>query len=156
MLVKAWPGESCKADAVLQLAIMGLVDRSEPEALSCANIMHEPNFTSSGPIMEVRVIRDVKKGEQLTVSYVNMTEPRKIRTVELLATKHFICHCERCTEPIEGTPDMMLEVRIQKYSFHFRNLHLSVLTQRQVRTHANKFFICHCECCAEPMEGALT
>ena len=75
------------------------------------------------------MIRDVKKGEQLTVSYVNMTEPRMIRTVELLATKHYICHCERCTEPIEGTPYMMLEVHPRKHSFHLRNLDLSVLAQ---------------------------
>lgn len=135
---------------------MDLVNSSEPEALSCANITHELTFTSSGPIMEVRVIREVKKGEQLTVSYVIMTEPRKIRTVELLATKHFICHCERCTEPIEGTPDMMLEVPTQKCGFHLRSLHLRVLTECQVQSYATKFFICHCECCAEPMDGALT
>ncbi len=55
-------------------------------------------------------MRAIQKGEQLTVSYINPTEPRKIRAMELKATKHFICACERCTEPIAGTPDMMLEV----------------------------------------------
>ena len=55
-------------------------------------------------------MRAIPKGEQLTVSYINPTEPRKIRAMELKATKHFVCACERCTEPIAATPDMMLEV----------------------------------------------
>ena len=56
-------------------------------------------------------MRAVSKGEQLTVNYINPTEPRKIRARELKATKSFVCACERCTEPIAGTPDMMLEVK---------------------------------------------
>ncbi len=64
----------------------------------------------SGGELEVRAVRAIPKGEQLTVSYINPTEPRKIRAMELKATKHFTCACERCTEPIAGTPDMMLEV----------------------------------------------
>lgn len=61
--------------------------------------------------LEVRAVRPISKGEQLTVSYINPTEPRKIRATELLETKFFLCACERCTEPIAGTADMMLEVR---------------------------------------------
>ena len=61
--------------------------------------------------MEIRAIREISAGEQLTVCYVNMTEPRKIRAAELRATKHFSCACERCSEPLAASPDMMLEVR---------------------------------------------
>ena len=56
-------------------------------------------------------MRAVGKGEQLTVSYINPTEPRKIRALELMTSKSFLCACKRCTEPIADTPDMMLEVR---------------------------------------------
>ena len=54
-------------------------------------------------------MRDIKAGEQLTVSYTNITEPRKIRAAELRATKHFVCACERCTEPLATSIDASLE-----------------------------------------------
>lgn len=57
-------------------------------------------------------MRDIKAGEQLTVSYTNITEPRKIRAAELRATKHFVCACERCTEPLATSIDAMLEVSV--------------------------------------------
>lgn len=57
-------------------------------------------------------MRDIKAGEQLTVSYTNVTEPRKIRAAELRTTKHFVCACERCTEPLATSVDAELEASI--------------------------------------------
>ena len=57
-------------------------------------------------------MRDIKAGEQLTVSYTNITEPRKIRAAELRATKHFVCACERCMEPLAASVDASLEASI--------------------------------------------
>lgn len=60
--------------------------------------------------MKVRAVRPIKAGEQLTVSYTNHTEPRKVRAQDLFSTKHFKCACERCSEPLESSVDRYLEV----------------------------------------------
>lgn len=65
----------------------------------------------AGSDMHVRAIRRVAAGEQLTVAYINLMEPRRIRARELMESKHFACACERCTSPVETHPDRFLEVR---------------------------------------------
>jgi hypothetical protein len=61
--------------------------------------------------MRVRAVRAVPVGGQLTVAYVNLLEPRRVRAAELAATKHFTCACERCCEPLAGSSDRLLEAR---------------------------------------------
>lgn len=58
--------------------------------------------------MTVRAITNVKKGQELCLSYVDLYQPRQQRQEELLATKHFECKCDRCATPIEASPDRML------------------------------------------------
>jgi hypothetical protein len=58
--------------------------------------------------MTVRTIREVKKGQELCLSYVDLYQPRHQRQEELLTTKHFACQCERCAAPIETSKDRML------------------------------------------------
>ena len=58
--------------------------------------------------MTVRTIGEVKKGEELCLSYVDLYQPRHQRQEELLTTKHFACQCERCAAPIETSKDRML------------------------------------------------
>lgn len=66
---------------------------------------------AAGSAMQVRVVRPVTAGEQLTVTYINLMEPRHIRARQLMDTKHFACACDRCTQPLEASPDRFLEVR---------------------------------------------
>ena len=63
-------------------------------------------------------MRDIKAGEQLTVSYTNITEPRKIRAAELRATKHFVCACERCTERACGAGRVQTDIRVPAGGWH--------------------------------------
>lgn len=60
--------------------------------------------------MQVRAIRPVAAGEQLTVAYINLMEPRSIRARLLMETKHFACACERCSASLETHADRFLEV----------------------------------------------
>ena len=46
--------------------------------------------------MFVRTVRDVKKGEELTVPYVDLYQARWERMKELWSDKVFICTCDRC------------------------------------------------------------
>ncbi|BDA42915.1 probable histone-lysine N-methyltransferase Smyd1 at C-terminar half [Coccomyxa sp. Obi] len=80
-------------------------------ALSMLNHSCLPNcvFASCGTDMQVRAIRPVAAGEQLTVAYINLMEPRSIRARLLMETKHFACACERCSAPLETHPDRFLE-----------------------------------------------
>lgn len=68
------------------------------------------SICGAGQEMQVRAVREIKAGEQLFVTYINLTEDRPSRQMELLATKHFSCACERCSEPLKASPDRFLEV----------------------------------------------
>jgi hypothetical protein len=70
--------------------------------------------------MRVRAIRPIRAGEQLTVSYTSLTEPRRLRAQDLLDSKHFLCACERCCEPIQTSIDRYLEARMP--SAHIQGL----------------------------------
>ncbi|KAL3696784.1 hypothetical protein R1sor_010860 [Riccia sorocarpa] len=66
-------------------------------------------FSSEGRVMYVRATRDVPKGTELCISYINLYEPRSTRRMQLAVTKHFLCSCERCTEPFALSVDRFLE-----------------------------------------------
>lgn len=72
-----------------------------------------PNTTFSvlpnSPKMYCRAMRDIKKGEEITLSYIDLYQPRLNRQKELLETKHFFCQCERCSEPMDESIDALVE-----------------------------------------------
>ncbi|XP_058984762.1 SET domain-containing protein SmydA-8-like [Musca domestica] len=45
--------------------------------------------------------RDIKEGEHIKIMYTNMLWATQMRLEHLQITKHFKCHCERCTDPTE-------------------------------------------------------
>eukprot|EP00339_Tiarina_fusa_P005425 CAMPEP_0117014022 /NCGR_PEP_ID=MMETSP0472-20121206/11458_1 /TAXON_ID=693140 ORGANISM="Tiarina fusus, Strain LIS" /NCGR_SAMPLE_ID=MMETSP0472 /ASSEMBLY_ACC=CAM_ASM_000603 /LENGTH=505 /DNA_ID=CAMNT_0004717487 /DNA_START=90 /DNA_END=1604 /DNA_ORIENTATION=+ len=54
--------------------------------------------TQDGKAKEIRAIRTIEKGEELTVDYVgNVLGPIPERREELLVTKGFLCNCDRCS-----------------------------------------------------------
>ena len=53
--------------------------------------------TQDGKAKEIRAIRSIKEGEELTVDYVgNVLQAIPERRQELLMTKGFLCNCDRC------------------------------------------------------------
>ena len=55
----------------------------------------------------VRTVEDVKKGQELCISYVDLYLPTSERRGKLLETKFFWCQCTRCVENLHQ--DMVIE-----------------------------------------------
>lgn len=72
-----------------------------------------PNTTFSvlpnSPMMYTRAMREIKEGEEVTLSYIDLYQPRSQRIDMLQRTKYFTCQCERCTENMEGSIDALIE-----------------------------------------------
>ena len=82
-----------------------------PALAAAFNHSCEPttNFCAAGGFMRARALRDIKAGEQLTVSYVNLFEPRRTRAHQLMEAKHFVCRCPRCSVPLLRARDRFLD-----------------------------------------------
>lgn len=81
--------------------IMGLINHS------CA-----PNcgWSNAGDgAVALHALRDLKEGEEITLSYIDIDKERSERRRELQETKHFDCACERCSEPLAESVDRFLE-----------------------------------------------
>lgn len=52
--------------------------------------------------LTVRALRQVQKGEALTIAYVDSIEPRYVRRQLLLRSKNFACGCARCASETDG------------------------------------------------------
>jgi hypothetical protein len=74
---------------------------------TCASMINHscyPNsfFSADGHSLLVRTIRPIAAGEEITVPYIDLLQPRRDRMAELLASKHFLCACERCIAEEKG------------------------------------------------------
>eukprot|EP00057_Strongylocentrotus_purpuratus_P014361 XP_011668835.1 PREDICTED: histone-lysine N-methyltransferase SMYD3-like [Strongylocentrotus purpuratus] len=52
--------------------------------------------------LQLRTIKDVKDGEECTISYVDVINPAKERQAKLEEEYHFTCKCVKCVEEING------------------------------------------------------
>lgn len=57
----------------------------------------------------LHALRDLKEGEEITLSYIDIDKERSERRQELRETKHFDCFCDRCSEPLAESVDRLLE-----------------------------------------------
>lgn len=84
----------------------------QQDIVSLRNIMSRMQCNVlAGTVQHVHATRAVKKGQQLCVHYTELFEPRRVRQQALLQEKFFSCACDRCSVPIEQSPDRFLEVR---------------------------------------------
>jgi SET and MYND domain-containing protein len=78
-------------------------------ALSQMNHSCCPNTTFSGmgtgPELYCRALRPIAAGEPLTISYIDLYQPRNDRRELLQNSKFFTCTCPRCTEPLSQSID---------------------------------------------------
>ncbi|KAK0227943.1 hypothetical protein IW262DRAFT_1347921 [Armillaria fumosa] len=65
------------------------------------------NFFFSTPTFtgEFRAMRKVAKGEEITVTYISLDDPKQTRQRALQDGYHFTCTCETCSAP-SGASDM--------------------------------------------------
>ena len=59
--------------------------------------------------MTVRALREIKNGEEITVSYIELYQSRWDRKSELYFTKMMKCECERCTKEMKDSIDKYVE-----------------------------------------------
>lgn len=77
-----------------------------------ALINHSCDFNSiagfDGDVMHVKAIRPIKKDDQIFTSYVDATNPSKVRRTELSERYYFDCQCAKCAQGPDGREDMFL------------------------------------------------
>ncbi|XP_072969435.1 protein SET DOMAIN GROUP 41 [Typha angustifolia] len=74
-------------------------------------------LSTYGPRIVVRSIKEVKKGEEVCITYTDLLQPKAARQSDLWSNYRFICCCQRCTMSPEIYIDYML-------NFDERNLNL--------------------------------
>lgn len=65
-------------------------------------------FGFDGDELFVKAIRPIKKGDQIFISYVDVTNPYKIRQKELSDRYFFTCQCSQCKRGIDTPQDAFL------------------------------------------------
>lgn len=70
---------------------------------SAFNHSCRPNATTvwNGLHMEIRAIRNIPSGDEITTNYVDIKKSRTDRQLELQDHYYFTCACERCQQPQE-------------------------------------------------------
>ncbi|KAJ1916237.1 hypothetical protein H4219_003905 [Mycoemilia scoparia] len=59
--------------------------------------------------LEIRALTDIRANAELTVSYVDLLQPREQRRRQLLLTRHFWCKCYRCSTPLSKSEDRFMD-----------------------------------------------
>ncbi|KAJ7969808.1 Protein SET DOMAIN GROUP 41 [Quillaja saponaria] len=64
-----------------------------------------------GPTVIVRSTKRIRKGEEVTVAYTDLLQPKAMRQLELWSRYHFICCCRRCVvSPLTYVDHVLQEV----------------------------------------------
>ncbi|XP_027925238.1 protein SET DOMAIN GROUP 41 [Vigna unguiculata] len=103
----SWINHSCSPNACYRFILSSHSD--EPELLGIAP---HPQMGSGGvcvssnefaqevlgygPRLVVRSIKKIKKGEEVTVAYTDILQPKAMRQWELWSKYRFVCSCKRC------------------------------------------------------------
>ncbi|XP_041481801.1 histone-lysine N-methyltransferase SMYD3-like [Lytechinus variegatus] len=67
-----------------------------------------------GRKLQLRTVKDVKEGEECTISYVDIMDPVKERQSELEERYHFTCNCVKCVDEIKSSePGDGLDERVE-------------------------------------------
>ncbi|KAK6115676.1 hypothetical protein DH2020_007945 [Rehmannia glutinosa] len=121
----SWINHSCSPNACYRF-LMGLEDNVELPALritpaaksGCGNgydngfIMEgDVEKNGYGPRIIVRSIKAVNKGEEVTIAYTDLLQPKEMRRAELWSKYRFSCSCKRCGAMPEAYVDNALQVR---------------------------------------------
>ncbi|KAM1030251.1 hypothetical protein TB1_033468 [Malus domestica] len=75
----------------------------------CSNNVLAKESRGYGPRVTVRSIKRIKKGEEVTVTYTDLLQPKAMRQSELWSRYRFICSCTRCSASPLTYVDQALE-----------------------------------------------
>ena len=59
-------------------------------------IVLDPDTFKPGHVMKIRAIKDIKRNEELTISYIDPSDSYRNRQRDLIKEYHFSCKCSRC------------------------------------------------------------
>ncbi|CAK7346765.1 unnamed protein product [Dovyalis caffra] len=128
----SWINHSCSPNACYRFIIsppdnaLPLSDESRlrilPTGTKGENVVHNKiefpkGCSGSGPRVIARSIRRIKKGEEVTVAYTDLLQPKEIRQSELWAKYRFICCCTRCSASPLSYVDHILQDSPLKLAF---------------------------------------
>ncbi|KAI3431958.1 SET domain-containing protein, partial [Psidium guajava] len=119
----SWINHSCSANACYRfqfsgtessplapdesrLRIVPYGDRAQMDSVACRNAEVGKGY---GPKIIVRSIKAVKKGEEVTVAYTDLLQPKAGRHFELQSKYQFKCSCIRCDAEHLGYVDYALQ-----------------------------------------------
>ena len=76
----------------------GVVGTALFSFLSLVNHSCDPtgSISFNGVSAELRALRHIQQGEEITISYIETAQPREVRQSELNKTYEFTCTCARC------------------------------------------------------------
>ncbi|KAK9904418.1 hypothetical protein M0R45_000782 [Rubus argutus] len=86
-----------------------------------------------GPRVIVRSIRRINRGEEVTVTYTDLLQPKAIRQSELWSRYRFICSCRRCSASPLTYVDRALE-EISAVNFNSSRLSSDISFNRDKAT----------------------
>lgn len=58
---------------------------------------HNAAVSFDGPNLHIKALRPIQKGEQIFITYIDVTDPYPIRQHNLQSRYYFTCHCSKCT-----------------------------------------------------------
>ncbi|GKZ34699.1 hypothetical protein AbraIFM66950_005051 [Aspergillus brasiliensis] len=58
---------------------------------------HNAAVSFDGPNLHIKALRPIQKGEQIFITYIDVTDPYPIRQANLQSRYYFTCHCSKCT-----------------------------------------------------------
>lgn len=72
-------------------------------------------YRNYGPRVVVRSIKEIQRGEEATITYIDLLQPTALRQSELLLKFQFICGCRRCRTMPKTYVDYALEETFLTY-----------------------------------------
>ena len=104
--LRYWSIEKARAEIRLCYPLVAMCAHDcVPNTFRCIDGRAERG--GDGFLQEVRARTDIKRGESITISYVDTVLPTPIRRRRLLRDKRFRCECERCRHRTELGRDVM-------------------------------------------------
>ncbi|XP_024970939.1 protein SET DOMAIN GROUP 41 [Cynara cardunculus var. scolymus] len=85
-------------------------DGSEPIDLSAnSELLRGSAESCGGPRLVVRSMKPIKKGEQVTIAYTDLLQPKELRQLDLWSKYRFTCCCCRCVAVPLASVDQCLQ-----------------------------------------------
>nr|GEW98860.1 hypothetical protein [Tanacetum cinerariifolium] len=117
----SWINHSCSPNACYRFLPPATPDTQRQCLITpVSSNGHEPvtysdfcliGLPGGGPRIVVRSIKPINKGEQVTISYTDLLQPKDVRQVELWSKYRFNCQCLRCVKvPLSYVDQLLKEV----------------------------------------------